>query len=145
MSFQHVIFQCKTRFSPVPNVFGSNVKMRSSLAINAFCVQCDIVFAFQRCTGSSLVINVFVCSVMSYSEVSSRDSLVTSNKRVSYSEVKFQEFEVRSVFKGRLLFLLACLPCGYNSRCGYYSRCSFYSRKYSICYGTVYSLIYYLF
>ena len=119
-------------------------KTLSSLAINSFCMQCDIVFTFRRCTRSLLAINMFVCSVMSYSEMNNRDCLITNNKRVSYSDVKFQEFEVRSVFKEWLLFLLACLPCGYNSRYGYYSRCSFYSRKYSVCYGTVYSLIYYL-
>ena len=68
---------------------------------------------------------------MSYSEVSSRDCIITSNKRVSYSEVKFEISRVWGVvsIQGEVTIQGAV---------------SIQGIKYSICYGTVYSLIYYL-
>ena len=63
--FQRVCLQLETRPSPVPKVFVSRPAQNAS----------------------SLAINAFVCSVIPYSEVSSRGYLVASDKRVCLQRV----------------------------------------------------------
>ena len=60
----------------------SQHKTSLSVAINMFVCSVIRIWRWVAETISSLAMNGFICSVKSYSEVSSRDYLITSNKRV---------------------------------------------------------------
>ena len=57
-------------------------KKRSSLAINMCVCSVICIWRWVAKTSSLLAINSFVCSVKSYSEVSSRDYLITNDKHI---------------------------------------------------------------
>ena len=85
----HCSSPARTLSSLAPKAFVSSTKIVCPqhktcllLAINMFACSVIRIWRWVPRTISSLAMNVFICSVKSYSEVSSRDYLIASNKRV---------------------------------------------------------------
>ena len=85
-----------------PKIVHPKHKTCSSLAINMFV--CNVICICRRVAKTifALAMNAFVCSVKSYSEVSSRDYFIASDKRVRLLlESWFRNPQKRTETKGK--------------------------------------------